>query len=93
MIGIRILKHLLRITYGDQYSAFWKSIAGHVKNLTDQRNQIVHGLLVVNDAVDPPDYYLTKPESYWIEKWPIGKVLTHTDILAFTEKTKVIASN
>jgi hypothetical protein len=86
-----ILKQLLGISFGNQYDAFWKSMGGLVSQLDSRRNQIVHGLLVVNDGADPPEQVLTRPESYWVEGWPIGQVLGHAEVLAFINKTRVVS--
>jgi hypothetical protein len=60
-----ILKHLLRINAGPEYGSFWKSMSKLIRELDDRRNQIVHGLLIINDGTDPPDHVLARPESYW----------------------------
>ncbi len=87
----KILKQQLILSYGDEYNRFWKSMNGLVHDLDGRRNQIVHGLLVLNEASDPPEHIITRPESYWVEGWPAGEVITHAELASFIEKTHVIS--
>ena len=85
-----IVKSLLKVEFGDEYSRFWNSLTKLMGQLDESRNQIVHGLLIVDEEAGNQNYILSRPESYWVEEWPTGTSIDHDNITTFIEKARTV---
>jgi hypothetical protein len=74
---------LVQSVTGNRYRAFWSSMQKLIQETDQIRNQLAHGLVILDVEGAAPRHLISKPVAYWIEEGPDVPLHTREDVYPF----------